>query len=54
MLLDAGDEIYMWVGSGASVQENAKILQMARVISNGTICICTNIYHLFFFAVEIH
>lgn len=30
MLLDAGDEIYMWVGSGASVEENAKILQMAR------------------------
>lgn len=30
MLLDAGDEIYLWVGSGASVEENAKILQMAK------------------------
>lgn len=31
MLLDAGDEIYMWVGSGASAEENAKILHMAKV-----------------------
>ncbi|KAH8292417.1 hypothetical protein KR054_009491, partial [Drosophila jambulina] len=30
MLLDAGDEIYMWVGSGASEEENAKILDMAK------------------------
>ncbi|CAD6993520.1 unnamed protein product [Ceratitis capitata] len=30
MLLDAGDEIYMWVGSGASAEENAKILHMAK------------------------
>lgn len=31
MLLDAGDEIYMWVGSGASEEENNKILNMAKV-----------------------
>lgn len=31
MLLDAGDEIYMWVGSGATAEENGKILDMAKV-----------------------
>lgn len=31
MLLDAGDEIYMWVGSGATAEENGKILDMAEV-----------------------
>ncbi|XP_017848746.1 gelsolin isoform X2 [Drosophila busckii] len=30
MLLDAGDEIYMWVGSGATAEENGKILDMAK------------------------
>ncbi|KAM8706914.1 hypothetical protein ACLKA7_011075 [Drosophila subpalustris] len=30
MLLDAGDEIYMWVGSGATADENAKILDMVK------------------------
>ncbi|XP_016992685.2 gelsolin isoform X1 [Drosophila takahashii] len=30
MLLDAGDEIYLWVGSGASEEENQKILDMAK------------------------
>ncbi|KAI8044788.1 gelsolin isoform X1 [Drosophila gunungcola] len=30
MLLDAGDEIYLWVGSGASEEENARILDMAK------------------------
>ncbi|KAH8358611.1 hypothetical protein KR093_001252, partial [Drosophila rubida] len=30
MLLDAGDEIYLWVGSGASAEENAKILDMVK------------------------
>jgi len=32
MLLDGGDEIYLWVGSGASVDENERILDMAKVI----------------------
>lgn len=31
MLLDAGDEIYMWVGSGATADENGRILDMAKV-----------------------
>ncbi|XP_046804094.1 gelsolin isoform X1 [Lucilia cuprina] len=30
MLMDAGDEIYMWVGSGATADENGKILDMAK------------------------
>ncbi|XP_030371447.1 gelsolin [Scaptodrosophila lebanonensis] len=30
MLLDAGDEIYMWVGSGATADENGKILDMVK------------------------
>ncbi|BFF88889.1 gelsolin [Drosophila madeirensis] len=30
MLLDAGDEIYMWVGSGATAEENSKIVDMAK------------------------
>ncbi|XP_061390689.1 gelsolin [Musca vetustissima] len=30
MLIDAGDEIYMWVGSGASEKENNHILDMAK------------------------
>ncbi|XP_070852368.1 gelsolin isoform X2 [Drosophila suzukii] len=30
MLLDGGDEIYLWVGSGASVDENERILDMAK------------------------
>ncbi|XP_068156937.1 gelsolin isoform X1 [Drosophila tropicalis] len=30
MLLDAGDEIYLWVGSGATAEENSKILDMAK------------------------
>uniref|UniRef100_A0A1A9WIF6 Gelsolin-like domain-containing protein n=1 Tax=Glossina brevipalpis TaxID=37001 RepID=A0A1A9WIF6_9MUSC len=30
MLLDSGDEIYLWVGSGASADENGKILDIAN------------------------
>lgn len=30
MLMDAGDEIYMWVGSGATADENGRILDMAK------------------------
>ncbi|EDW16986.1 gelsolin isoform X1 [Drosophila mojavensis] len=30
MLLDAGDEIYMWVGTGATAEENGRILDMAK------------------------
>ncbi|XP_062124110.1 gelsolin isoform X1 [Drosophila sulfurigaster albostrigata] len=30
MLLDAGDEIYVWVGSGATQEENAKIFDMVK------------------------
>ncbi|KAH8369418.1 hypothetical protein KR009_010319, partial [Drosophila setifemur] len=30
MLLDAGDEIYVWVGSGASAEENSKIMDMTE------------------------
>ncbi|XP_067616887.1 gelsolin-like [Eurosta solidaginis] len=30
MLLDAGDEIYVWVGSGANEEENVKILHMVK------------------------
>uniref|UniRef100_A0A1I8NXC0 Gelsolin n=2 Tax=Stomoxys calcitrans TaxID=35570 RepID=A0A1I8NXC0_STOCA len=30
MLVDAGDEIYMWVGSGATEDENNRILDMAK------------------------
>ena len=30
MLVDGGDEIYMWVGSGASATENGKLLDMAK------------------------
>ncbi|EDW58455.1 gelsolin isoform X1 [Drosophila virilis] len=30
MLLDAGDEIYLWVGAGATAEENGKILDMAQ------------------------
>lgn len=30
MLLDGGDEIYIWVGSGANVEENRKLLEMAK------------------------
>ncbi|XP_016974948.1 gelsolin isoform X2 [Drosophila rhopaloa] len=30
MLLDAGDELYLWVGSGATVMENLRILDMAK------------------------
>ncbi|XP_075147928.1 gelsolin isoform X2 [Haematobia irritans] len=30
MLIDAGDEIYMWVGSGATEEENNRILDMAK------------------------
>ncbi|EDV42840.1 uncharacterized protein Dana_GF18195, isoform A [Drosophila ananassae] len=30
MLLDAGDEIYLWVGSGASEEEKSKLLDMAK------------------------
>lgn len=53
MLLDAGDEIYMWVGSGASVEENAKILQMARVIINTT-SEFAQIFNICFCSLEIH
>lgn len=31
MLLDAGDEIYMWVGAGATAEENGRILDLAKV-----------------------
>lgn len=31
MLLDAGDEIYMWVGTGATAEENGRILDLAKV-----------------------
>lgn len=34
MLIDAGDEIYMWVGSGATAKENNHILDMAKVSGN--------------------
>uniref|UniRef100_A0A1B0BZ83 Gelsolin-like domain-containing protein n=1 Tax=Glossina palpalis gambiensis TaxID=67801 RepID=A0A1B0BZ83_9MUSC len=30
MLLDTGDEIYLWVGSGASAEENGRILDIAK------------------------
>ncbi|XP_011180963.1 gelsolin isoform X1 [Zeugodacus cucurbitae] len=30
MLLDAGDEIYMWVGTGATAEENGRILELAK------------------------
>ncbi|XP_037946730.1 gelsolin-like isoform X1 [Teleopsis dalmanni] len=30
MLLDGGDEIYIWVGTGATTDENGKILDMAK------------------------
>nr|XP_014093046.1 gelsolin [Bactrocera oleae]XP_036217180.1 gelsolin [Bactrocera oleae] len=30
MLLDAGDEIYMWVGTGATAEENGRILDLAK------------------------
>jgi len=30
MLVDGGDEIYMWVGSGATADENGRILDMAK------------------------
>lgn len=36
MLLDAGDEIYLWVGAGATAEENGRILDMARVRSRHT------------------
>lgn len=31
MLMDTGDEIYLWVGSGASAEENGRILDIAKV-----------------------
>ena len=33
MLIDAGDEIYMWIGSGATASENGHMLDMAKVKS---------------------
>lgn len=30
MLMDTGDEIYLWVGSGASAEENGRILDIAK------------------------
>uniref|UniRef100_A0A034V9E0 Gelsolin n=2 Tax=Endopterygota TaxID=33392 RepID=A0A034V9E0_BACDO len=30
MLLDAGDEVYMWVGTGATAEENGRILDLAK------------------------
>lgn len=30
MLLDGGDEIYMWIGHGATADENGRILDMAK------------------------
>lgn len=38
MLMDAGDEIYMWVGSGATADENGKILDMAKVYNGKHVC----------------
>ncbi|XP_067617390.1 gelsolin isoform X2 [Eurosta solidaginis] len=34
MLIDAGDEIYMWVGSSATAEENGRLLEMAEVCFN--------------------
>lgn len=39
MLMDAGDEIYMWVGSGASADENGRILDMAKVSTPKNKCL---------------
>ncbi len=32
MVLDSGDEIYVWVGKAADEEEKAKALEMAKVL----------------------
>ena len=34
MIMDSGDEIYVWVGSGAQPEEKAQGLAIAKVISS--------------------
>ena len=34
MIMDSGDEIYVWVGSGAQPEEKAQGLAIAQVISS--------------------
>ena len=31
MILDTGDEVYVWVGAGASEEENTRCWQLAQV-----------------------
>lgn len=38
MILDAGDELYIWIGNGSTEEEKQKSMEMANVIKLLLLC----------------